>query len=84
MPYKVEEHKIIKVGRGLRTFLVHSPAKSRVSDEIKSGCLAYYQIWSENVRVWRLLPVREQFQCLTVLTVKNLLLMSSLNLSTLN
>lgn len=54
MPYRVEEHKVIKVGRGLRRSLVHSHGQSWVSDEIKSSHLAFYQIWSESLSGWRL------------------------------
>lgn len=52
MPYRVKEH--IKVRRGLRRSLVHSCAQSWVSDEIKLCCLAFYEIWSENLSGWRL------------------------------
>lgn len=75
MPCKVEESKIIKVGRGLRMPVVHSHAPSGVSDEIKLGCLAIYQICSQSLSVLRLGTLCQ------VLMVKMFILMSSLNLS---
>lgn len=74
MTYKVEEHKIIKVQRGLRRTLVQTHAQHWVSDKIKLGCLAFYQIWiGFSGRRLRNLYV---FQCLTVLMLKESLLFS--------
>lgn len=47
--YKVEEHKIIKVGRGLRTCLVHPHTQSWVRNEIILSHLAFYKICLENL-----------------------------------
>lgn len=47
--YKVEEHKIIKVGRDLRRCLVHPHTQSWVRNEIILSHLAFYKICLENL-----------------------------------